>query len=280
MKNNGIYTIAWIARAASPGGPGAFFLGCLAGLLLLSVAGLFREGFFSRSAAGIARGSARGLPNGAAPEAGRRLGIISAAAQLVALFGFFLASFGFASPALGSLFCFTGLFLFLLCSFNLLSWHLQGKGASRKENGFLVLLGLASFLAARISGRPVNIFAAAALAFALLFALFHQYRYRGGQKKPGISYIYLSVCILLTGLSLFGGGLLSVLFWTSSWFMWNYLSIKGLYEANPASSFAATGTAAVPAETAAAVPADTAVGPDATASATAGTAAVPADTAV
>ncbi|MDR1178163.1 MAG: adenylate/guanylate cyclase domain-containing protein, partial [Spirochaetaceae bacterium] len=162
-----------------------------------------------------------------------RLRIISAAAQFVAVLGFFAAFFGLTGPAPGSFFCFIGLFLFLFCSFNLLSWHLKGRGASRKENGLLVFLSLFPFLAALLSGRPVNSFAAAALGLELFLALFRQYRYRGGQKKPGPSYIYLSLCILFTGLSLLGGyTLLSVLFWTMSWFLWNCLDLKGSYSRN------------------------------------------------
>ncbi|MDR1211013.1 MAG: adenylate/guanylate cyclase domain-containing protein [Spirochaetaceae bacterium] len=219
MKNQGIYTIAWISRAADINVEGArtFFLGCLAGLLLLSAACLFRRGISSRPAAGKAAG---------------RLRIISAAAQFVAVLGFFAAFFGFTG--LGSLFCFTGLFLFFLCSFNLLSWHLGGRGASRKENALLVFLSIVPFPAVLLSGRPVNGFAAAALGCELFLALFRQYRYRGGRKKPGPSYIYLSVCIFFTGLSLLSGyTLLGVLFWTMSWFLWNCLDLKGSYNQKP-----------------------------------------------
>jgi two-component system sensor histidine kinase ChiS len=183
-------------------------------LLLFSIVRLFWYGISRREKSGAG-----------GPVA--RLRIISAAAQLVTLFGFCFTYFGFAGPALGSLFCFTGLFLFLICSFNLLSWQLQQKGPPRKENCLLIFLSLFPLPASLVSGIPVNSFAILTLVVEFFLALFRQYRYRLVQKKPGPVYSYLSLCIFFTGFSLFGYAPLSVLFWALSWFLWNHLCLKG-----------------------------------------------------
>jgi two-component system sensor histidine kinase ChiS len=110
-----------------------------------------------------------------------------------------------------------------MCSFNLLSWQLQRRGVSRKENGVLVFLSLFP-LTALAFGVPVNTFAIFTLVCELFFALFNWY---GRGEKKRVSYIYLSLCILFTGFSLISGyTLLSVLFWTISWFLWNHFTLK------------------------------------------------------